>query len=272
MCYLGSICNSLIIGIMTCPKIIRTFSRVKICILGLEIKDSILGSYMRPYVAKIVRRGQPLILIDAFAGPGLTDDGESGSPFLICQAAERYASGKYQAIFINKERKYHRRLAELLKAANWNAATPVLGDSEKQLRNVASQLTTELVFLYIDPFGLSCEFDTLKPFIERNPAYSTEILVNLNVNGLHRLAAREAYLSGTGDLEQIEVPGMRNMTRTLGGDYWKNILLTENIETKEREQMIVDAYKQKLSSSGYLRHTGSCPVQRRREQTLQNTI
>jgi len=214
-----------------------------------------------PYVAKIIRKGQPLLFIDAFAGPGLTEDHEPGSPFLICQAAEKYAPNSYQAIFVNNDVKYHERLKELLTKANFRSAIPVLADGQELLREIAPILSTQSVFLYIDPFGLDCEFDVIQPFLERNPQFSTEILINLNISGLHRLAARNAWLSGEGDSEQIK-SWHEKLTRTLGGDYWRDILLTENLETKRREQMLVHGYKKRLSSTGYLTYTGSCPIQK----------
>jgi three-Cys-motif partner protein len=59
-----------------------------------KIKDRILNSYMSPYMAKVNQRGQPILVLDAFAGPGRFDDGQPGSPLIICQAAEKYAKGR----------------------------------------------------------------------------------------------------------------------------------------------------------------------------------
>jgi hypothetical protein len=51
----------------------------------------------------------------------------------------------------------------------------------------------------------------------------------------------------------------------LGGDYWKEALLTEGLLTKQREEMIVKGYITKLSENGYLEYTGYCPIQATRE-------
>jgi three-Cys-motif partner protein len=232
-----------------------------------RIKDQILASYMNAYIAKIVTKRQPILLIDAFAGPGVFEDKKPGSPLIMCQAAERFAKGKYQAIFVNEEPEYHNTLDGLLTKENFrSAATPILGDSQELLRRVAPLLTTQSVFLYIDPFGLKdCEFNTLKLFLSRNKAYSTEIMINLCAPALHRMAARDAYLGGTGNPEQI-AKWHDILTKTLGGDYWKEALLTDDgKDTKTREQMVVDGYRKKLSSTGYLTYTGSCPVQASRD-------
>lgn len=231
-----------------------------------RIKDRILGYYMGPYLAKIVNRGQPILLIDAFAGPGITDDGEQGSPLIMCKAAEQFAPGRYSAIFVNIKQEYHDQLEATLDKAGWlSSAKPILGDGPVLLRSVVPRIKKQSVFLYIDPFGLDCEFDTIQPFLERSKQYSTEIFINLHMPIIHRLAARNAYLTETGRREQIE-KWHDKLTRTLGGVYWKDALLLESqIETKEREAMVVKGYMERLSQTDYLTFTGSCPVRARRD-------
>ena len=56
------------------------------------IKDKVLEGYMAPYIAKVARIGQRIVLIDGYAGPGIFEDGKIGSPIIMCRAAERYAS------------------------------------------------------------------------------------------------------------------------------------------------------------------------------------
>lgn len=52
------------------------------------LKDEILISYLRPYLAKISHTGFPIMIADCFAGKGRFDDGEPGSPILIATAIE----------------------------------------------------------------------------------------------------------------------------------------------------------------------------------------
>jgi three-Cys-motif partner protein len=225
-----------------------------------KIKNSILGSYLKPYVAKISRRGQPLLFIDAFAGPGKNEeDNSAGSPLLICQAAST-AKAPWQAYFFNNRKNHHENLTEILKAGGWKQAQPILGDAPELINAISSHITDESVFLYIDPFGLTCEFDTLKPFLNRNPKYSTELLINLNAAGLHRLASRNAIEEGEPP-DQVEA-NHEKLTRVLGGDYWKEALLSsDEKDTKIREEFVVHEYMKRLRSTGYLKYTGSCPVQ-----------
>jgi three-Cys-motif partner protein len=79
-----------------------------------KIKDQILGQYMTPYLTKVKKLGKPIILIDAFAGPGKFDDRSAGSPLIICQAAEQCVRDSYQAIFVNREKEHHDQLSRVL--------------------------------------------------------------------------------------------------------------------------------------------------------------
>ena len=42
-------------------------------------KDKILECYLTPYLSKIATQGHPVLIVDAFAGPGKFGDGEPGS-------------------------------------------------------------------------------------------------------------------------------------------------------------------------------------------------
>jgi len=232
-----------------------------------RIKDRILGQYMSPYVAKVVKKGERLLLIDAFAGPGKFEkDDEAGSPLIICNAAKKHADGKYRAFFFNNEREHHEKLEAILRAGGWwPNAQAILGDAQDLLHAVTGIMKSQSVFLYLDPFGLKdCKFSTLEPFLTRPKRYSTEIIVNLNATGLHRHAAREAYKENPNDPQLMY--GHQLLTDTLGGDYWKAALLADNnLSARERERIVVDQYKAKLESTNYLVYTGDCPVMESRD-------
>jgi len=100
----------------------------------------------------------------------------------------------------------------------------------------------------------------LAPFLNRNPKFSTEILLTMNMSGIHRLAARHTNEVGRED-EEIIRNNRLNLTRTLGGDYWKDIL-SQDVDTEKRDIQLIEAYQKKLAD--YFSYTGSCPV---REKT-----
>ena len=226
-----------------------------------KLKNSILGSYMTPYLAKVNKRPERILLVDAFAGRGKMSTGDPGSPLIICSAAQKYAKGKYSALFVNIKQNEHEELTSILDAGGYMpSANTIFGDAIGQVRHLTENLSDETLFLYIDPFGLDVEFDVLEPLLNRDKRYSTEILINLNMPGIHRLASRNAWLNGQGDQEAIE-RHHEKLTRTLGGDFWKDVFLDDKtIDTKDRESRLITLYRERLSSTGYLKYTGACPV------------
>jgi len=55
-----------------------------------------------------------VVLFDGYAGPGVFEDNEPGSPLIMCQAAEKTTPGNYQAFFVNKRAKHHNKLESIL--------------------------------------------------------------------------------------------------------------------------------------------------------------
>lgn len=47
-----------------------------------EVKDELLGCYLKPYVQKIMHTKHPIVYIDCFAGKGRFEDGKPGSPII----------------------------------------------------------------------------------------------------------------------------------------------------------------------------------------------
>src|SRR5687768_4943120 len=77
------------------------------------VKDKVIGGYVKPFVHKVARRNRPILLIDAFAGPGVFDDRTPGSPLIICNAASS-VDAPWQAIFINRNKQHHEKLRSIL--------------------------------------------------------------------------------------------------------------------------------------------------------------
>ena len=58
-----------------------------------KVKDEILGKYIACYLKTIQHRGRPIIIIDAFSGPGSFGDGSDGSPLITCKTIEKVRHG-----------------------------------------------------------------------------------------------------------------------------------------------------------------------------------
>ena len=235
-----------------------------------RLKNRILGSYMSPYLAKVARRRERIILVDAFAGPGRYSDGTAGSPLIICQAAERYAKGKYDAYFFNNNEDHHDLLKSIINKQQLYFAHAKFGDGIEQLNQLIAGLRDETLFLYIDPYGLDCEFEVLRPLLEREKSFSTEIFINLHMPISHRLSSRHA-VKGKADFGPRIQSYHEKLTRVYGGNYWRNDLL-DDAKTKEREKELVDHYREKLSSSGYLTYTGACPIREKTDSATKYTM
>ena len=236
-----------------------------------RIKDQILNDYMTPYLNKVARLDKQIILIDAFAGPGKFEDGTIGSPLIICNAAEENVKNLYKAIFVNKERRYHKDLTGHLRTfIKQKKVIPIHGTAQDLLEEISGKLTGQTIFLYIDPFAYTgFEFSMIEPFITRDRAYSTEIVINLNVPVKHRLASANAIAAGRHNSE-IE-RHHRKLSKVLGGDYWKEILLDTSKGAESQASEVMMKYREKISKLG-LPYTGSCPVREKEGRSIKYYI
>lgn len=236
-----------------------------------KIKDKVLSDYMVPYLAKVNKLGRPILLIDGYAGPGVFEDGSRGSPILICEKAEERVKGNYQAIFINNRKKYYNKLCNEIQQRGWSSrAQSLLGDAQHLLPELSKTLQSQSVFLYLDPFGpTGCDFALLRSFLDRNPNFSTEVLLTMSMPGIHRLATRHAVAEGR-ESERMIREYHHKLTRVFGGDYWKEIMWQEGIDPEEREIQLMKDYQQKLTY--YLEYTGCCPVREQIDRRIKYFI
>lgn len=220
---------------------------------------------MTPYLAKVATLGRPIIIIDAFAGPGKFEDGSAGSPLIICNAAEKHVPDKYLAIFVNSEEEHHNQLSYVLSSfIDQKKVFPIHGTAEELLTEVQNLIKDHTVFLYLDPFGLKgCEFSVLEPFLQRDRDYSTEILVNLNIPTMHRLAACKAVAAGRAGDPLIRAFN-NQLTKVLGGDYWKAIFWDDSKDPEVKAEEVMAVYREKILTLQEPRaFSGSCPVRER---------
>ena len=235
------------------------------------IKDQVLKDYMTPYLAKVKILRRPILLIDGYAGPGVFEDGAEGSPVIICKAAEQLVKGNYQAKFINSEARYHKKLETVIQREGWSgSAQAIKGDTTALLQTLPGSLKDQTVFLYLDPFGpTGCEFSLLEPFLKRNRQYSTEILLTMNMPGMHRFASRYAIEKGRQDEQHIQ-SHHQIMDKIFGGEYWRKIMFDENLNPEEQEMQLIEQYRLKLAR--HLPYTGSCPVREKTDKRIKYFI
>ncbi len=223
------------------------------------IKDRVIGRYLTVYIQKVSKLGKPILFIDGFAGPGVFEDGSDGSPVIICKVAEK--SGKqWSAIFVNNNRNHHNQLHSVIIDRGWERnAKPICGQSADMLKAIHEILTDQTVFIYLDPFGLKgFSFSALVPYLERVVSgHSIEIVLNISMPTLHRLAAVHAASEGETTRSRIRKLN-QTLSDALGGDWWQDIMWRDdNPDQKENE--VIRCFCERLAE--FLPYTGYCPVQ-----------
>ena len=228
-----------------------------------KLKDEVLRKYLPPYLKKVNKLNKKIILIDSFAGPGIFDDGEKGSPMYICELAEEFVPNNYQALLVNQEITHHNKLNEVLqKYTQQKKAIALYGSANDLLNLLHTIITDQTLFLYLDPFGLKgTSFNTLEKYLCRNKFYSTEILINLSIPTILRLSSLNAVAQK--GITPIIKGKHQVLNEALGGDYWKDFLLDTNLSTEVRIAKTIDEYCKRLNY--YLPYVGSCPVHEKTE-------
>lgn len=237
-----------------------------------KVKDELLSCYLKPYAAKILTTGRPLLYIDCFAGKGRFDDGEDGSPLIaegILSEAIQASSVRnpaIKALYVDKE--YAGDLAgnlanvvdNIIIKGEYRQVPAFLEDHAEPRSNV---------FLYIDPYGIaSLDMSFFDSLAERYP--SVEILMNLNTFGFFREACRVfgieyADVESTDDLPERETwsyhmpaESERRLDVIAGGDYWREIVADYKsglIDGYEAEKRFAAEYCDRLGRSyAYTQH------------------
>jgi spore photoproduct lyase len=222
-----------------------------------KIKDQVIGNYLVPYLNKVSKLGQKIVIVDAFSGPGIFEDGSKGSPLIICEVAEKQVPREYVGIFANRDKESHTKLEKALKKyIEGKQAITILGNAKdllEELRNIVGNAT---LLIYLDPFGLKgCEFRLLEPYLGRDKRFSTEVIINMSMPTLHRLSTPDAVKEKRTSLRTEKLN--QTLINILGGEYWKEIMWGD-LPANEKEKKVVEKYVSILRK--FLPYAGLCPV------------
>lgn len=233
-------------------------------------KDLILSKYLEAYLKKIVwhmekQRGwrseiPPVLLVDAFAGRGWFDDGALGSPLHIIQAADSVALGKYRLVLGNEDPKQHTEVEKLVEGYSQVSALNL--EAEKLLKKVSSHVGERALFVFMDPFGIQgYPFREVETLVGRiRSGFSTEMLINFNVNDFHKKSARDSVLSrGIEGLDNNTLSKINNLDTALGGEWWREFQYDRDLSTEDRSRLVIEGYVSKLKQAGF-EYVGRCPV------------
>ena len=230
--------------------------------LWSERKDEILRCYLPPYLAKITKLKAPVLIVDAFAGPGRFDDGKDGSPLIICQAVKEALSNNPSAtvsvMCIELIDELFSKLETNL--SEFPFAKAMQGEFLDHISLIEKKAKTHSVFLYVDPWNVKVlNWDALDTIFQHltDSNMSIEILMNFNTDifsrsGLSALTLAAPELAqDTEDAEPVDaeiltLPSLERLNDIIGGNWWQKILKTES-SYHDKVQQIADGVCVQLS-------------------------
>ncbi|MCK4752614.1 MAG: three-Cys-motif partner protein TcmP [Planctomycetes bacterium] len=203
-------------------------------------KDVILKSYLTPYISKIATRSDPILIVDAFAGPGKFSDEELGSPLIICQSIQEILSRRpslpVSVICVEAEKELYSKLSGLIE--EFPFAEAKCGEFGDYIEEIEEKARNHSVFLYVDPFTVEgIEWDRMDSIFQHLSVsnMSIEVLMNFNAPSFVRrgLAALKLAIPESDpkieDTEEIDAtiitpPSINRLNVVVGGDWWQAIL------------------------------------------------
>ncbi len=231
-----------------------------------KVKDDILACYFKPYVSKILHTYKPLVYVDCFAGKGMFDDGNPGSPLIALKIIEECLdtttakNPNIETFFIDLN--YEADLKKNL--APFPSAQIVPGKYEDNINTILTGKDRKNVFLYIDPYGIKALQCSLFNQFAKGQFNSIELLINLNSFGFIREACNALgttfldkelfddlieYAPAQMDSSQKSIA---ELSEIAGGDYWQPIILdykNGKINGYEAEELFAEKYRQRLMLS-----------------------
>jgi len=226
------------------------------------VKDKIVADYIACYLKTVQHRGSPIIIVDAFAGPGQFGDGSKGSPLLICDAIS--AASRHVGIgclFADAHPAHRTALAEALKEHIRNiVAAPPLEDFPAVLSRALEIGTDSTVFFYLDPYGIKdLDFTTVRQIAKRDLKQSTEVLINFNFRTFRRMSGNWTDNDSASLVAQkVRTAKVETVNTVMGGDYWQAIITDPHLDTLQRENVVMAKYVEQLQH--FFPYTYAIPV------------
>lgn len=226
-------------------------------------KHEILRRYLEAWTAILSRGGFPTIgYVDGFAGPGIYDNGEDGSPVIALKAALKHQDkikAEIRFLFIEHDKK---RAAQLRACI---AALAVPGNFKVQIvegltfeqgfrahllepcRNARRPLPP--TFAFIDPFGWKGVPFALVKEILANP--SCEVLFNFMYEEINRF------------IEHPDQP--KNFDDLFGSSDWRGV--RQIADTHARREFLHGLYVRQLCGEARARYVRSFEMRNKKDAT-----
>ena len=230
-----------------------------------EVKDDLLGHYLKPYFQKILHTRRTIVYVDCFAGKGAFEDGKPGSPLIAlhtiedCLSQTTITQNNIQSYFIDLN--YAQDLVENLK--DYSSVNIISGKYEEQIEEILKSKNGCNVFLYVDPYGIKALDCALFDSFASHGFNSIELLINMNSFGFIREGCRVLGVKFDDDIledlveydsTQLKADDKSKMAlnKIAGGDYWVEIIEKKRkgqITAYEAEAEFAEAYCKRLRQS-----------------------
>lgn len=224
-------------------------------------KDEIFNRYLVPYIAKILTTDKPLVIIDCFAGKGIFDDGNTGSPIIIANRIHSVLESdkknkNIRGLFI--ESKYAKELGINLKS--YKNCEVLSGTFEENIDKILNLNSHGNLFLYVDPYGIKClDFQQFERIKAKNVS-SLEMLLNFNSFGFLREGCRLLNLNyenlfsdaqSDDEYELDEANTIERMNNIAHGEYWQSIIddyKNDKIGMFKAEELFFNEYMKQIKN------------------------
>ncbi len=220
-------------------------------------KHQIVRGYLDAWVAIMSHFGsrkrslERLLVVDGFAGPGLYDNGERGSPLLMMEAVRNHTHDlplPVRLLFIEKDPEVHARLEsntrqareEALASQRFDQIRVMKGECETIIRDGLARYDEQdeelgPAFFFLDQFGYSqVSMGLIGDIMRRRYC---EAFTFLNWRDLNRWMRDESKADG--------------ITRAFGGDEWRKAL---GMPPGARAAFLLDYYTKALRGGGNARY------------------
>ena len=227
-----------------------------------RVKDKIVSDYIDCYLKTVPRRGHPILIVDAFAGPGRFGDDSDGSPLIVCKAVTKAAHrGVIGCLFADSHPAHRKALKEsIAEHIESGISEAPLADCSEALSRALTVGKGSTLFFYLDPYGIKdLDFEMVRQIYERNPQQSTEVLINFSFPTFMRMSGNWEYGDTPFDVaEKVKKAKTETVHRVMGGDYWLPIITDTNLSKIEREDAVVGAYVDRVRQ--FFKYSYSVPV------------
>jgi len=194
------------------------------------LKHAVLSNYIYPFgsMTSLTNTDRRAWFIDAYAGAGKFKDGEPGSPLIALGAVAALARHKdprdLRCIFIERDKNNFATLQTTISAEYPNLApTLIQGSAEAHLGSALTQVGSEPVLTFLDPFGASLPRELMvDKLLKRSGGGVSEVLLNFHVFTIARIGP---FARNEAGLNEADKKTLQRLDAFLGYQDWRDLFL-----------------------------------------------